>query len=358
MPSSTVGLHIGSEKILWTATIPLLDLESAINKDIDSPTPELYAYMKDHINATSTGQIWQTTIQNISRSSNVDSIVGWYDTIIVTFILTPSSLAQLRDFIFQYDVVISQVVTHKAIVSIIEDWNNWIHTELSPVQIWVIEIDTMNNSLSTLHIKQDAGSIWKWFIGMVSLWMVHIQEGYDHILFLLVLLVITPLIAINQKWSYRSGIRYTINRFLSISIAFTIGHSVALCIGAFGLIVINSQYIEILIAVTIFISAINVLAPIFNNKEVHIALWFWLIHGMAFSFSIASLDLSIPIRFLSILWFNIWIEAMQLIIMILFFPIIFLSRYKIYRILRIIVSVSVIVLSIIWIWQRILSILH
>lgn len=132
-------------------------------------------------------------------------------------------------------------------------------------------------------------------------------EALDHILFVAALCI-----------------RYSIKDWKKVVIlvtAFTIGHSVTLALSAFGLVHLSTKWIEFLIPITIVATAINTLAQ--KNKDVNqptklpliyfFALFFGLIHGLAFASTFLSLEGKedlIP----HLLAFNIGIEAAQLVV--------------------------------------------
>jgi len=61
-------------------------------------------------------------------------------------------------------------------------------------------------------------------------------------------------------------------RLLKITAAFTAGHSITLLVGALGWLRLPVQPVEILIAVSILISAIHAIHPIFPGKEMYVQL--------------------------------------------------------------------------------------
>ena len=131
-------------------------------------------------------------------------------------------------------------------------------------------------------------------------------KGLDHILFIMAL----------------CG-RYTIQdwkKLLLLVTAFTIGHSLTLLLSVLNFIHIRSQWIELLIPVTIIITCIsNLFVKKFAFKTSYpliyfFALFFGLIHGLGFSYYLKSLlgrDQSIIVKLLA---FNVGLEAGQLTI--------------------------------------------
>jgi hypothetical protein len=114
-------------------------------------------------------------------------------------------------------------------------------------------------------------------------------EGTDHVL--LLLLLPSPLTAIGKRWAGITGGRSSLIRTLKIVTAFTIGHSSTLALAAFGLLHVPSRPIEVLIAISILVSAIHALRPMFPGKEARIATFFGLIHGLAFASRLGALGL-------------------------------------------------------------------
>ena len=144
--------------------------------------------------------------------------------------------------------------------------------------------------------------------------MRHIAEGTDHLLFLLVLLLPAPLLLTKgRRWGGFGGVGYSLRRLLLIVTAFTLGHSFTLLLGALGWVRLPSQPVEVLIAVSILVSAGHAVRPLFPGREAWVAAGFGLVHGLAFASTLANLHLEAGPMALSILGFNLGIELMQLL---------------------------------------------
>jgi len=171
-------------------------------------------------------------------------------------------------------------------------------------------------------------------LGVASLFrlgMRHIAEGTDHLLFLLVLLLPAPLTVVGTRWAGITSGRSSLIRILKIVTAFTIGHSITLALAAFGLLHVLSRPIEVLIAVSILVSAIHALRPMFPGKEAGIAAFFGLIHGLAFASILGELGLGRWERVAGILAFNLGIETMQMAVVAATMPsLILMSRTRAY----------------------------
>ena len=185
----------------------------------------------------------------------------------------------------------------------------------------------------------------------------HIAEGTDHLLFLLVLLLPAPLLISGCRWRAAAGVRQSLLHILSIVTAFTIGHSLTLSLAAMNLIRVPGRPIEVLIAVSILVSAIHALRPIFPGREAWIAAFFGLIHGLAFAATLDRLGLSRWDRVAGIMAFNLGIETMQIMICIVILPsLLLISRTSFYSAIRTSGAVFGGVASIAWIAERLVGV--
>lgn len=133
-------------------------------------------------------------------------------------------------------------------------------------------------------------------------------SAYDHILFLIVLAVV---FSFNQ-WK----------KVLWLVTLFTIGHSVTLALSAFGVLKVNSNLIEFLIPLTIFITGvINVMTAKKSsvgkeNTNLIFALFFGLVHGLGFSNYFKMMVGKEEDKIFPLLEFALGIEAAQIIIVV------------------------------------------
>jgi hypothetical protein len=361
MPNSLIFLSLKEKSIGMEIQMPVQEFELAFGKDLLNQSDKILTLYSEEIKTYLYQHIQIKTIQNIPVKYTIKTIAldsafseanGKYLEIQAHLESEKNEQFNPRDFILMYDVIIHQVVNHFAVIRINQDFNNGI-TAADSVEIGLIQLDIASNTIKPLHLKIEEGSTWRGFKSMFDLGMKHIRIGTDHILFLLTLLLISPLTVIEKKWSLFQGFQFTAKRFLSISIAFTIGHSLALMIGAYSLFPIPVKLIEILIAISILLSAFNCIQPIFKQKESLVALGFGAIHGLAFSEALVDLDLETMQKLWSILGFNVGIEAMQIIIMGLFFPILWMSKFKVYHYLRVAIAIFTIFAAFVWLIERI-----
>lgn len=367
MPNSLIVLSVHESNIAGKIQIPLNELQSAIGMGVNDNSDRLIErlgdtlsnYLYTHIRPlTFDGKPWKIQLGSMKVNTSKNLLNGEYKELEVDFVMAPPLNYDLRNFYFNYDVILHQVASHKALIHIKQDWQQGILSEDSTeVQIGLIQWDVVSNKLLPFQIALNKGSLWLGFKNMVSLGIVHIKEGLDHILFVITLLLPSMIGLKGKRWILKIGLKASLINLLKIVSAFTIGHSLTLLLGTLEWLIIPIYYIEVLIALTIFVSACHSLIPIYPSKEVFVAAGFGLIHGLAFSETLKNLDLSVKQMALSILGFNIGIELMQIFILLMFFPIVYLiSKTKFYSIFRVIGATVMMLMALVWVYERLMSV--
>jgi hypothetical protein len=145
----------------------------------------------------------------------------------------------------------------------------------------------------------------------------HLLSGIDHILFIFGLLFLV------------TGV---LNVIKTIT-AFTVAHSITLALSFFNLISLPQATVEVLIALTIVYLATEVSnSNKYTNTPWLMAFGFGLMHGLGFASALGDIGISNDQIFLSLLFFNIGIEAGQLALIPLFGSILWLAnKYQFYK---------------------------
>jgi hypothetical protein len=170
------------------------------------------------------------------------------------------------------------------------------------------------------------------FDAFFLLGMEHITFGFDHLLFLLVVLL--PAVYRRDPENGRRPVAGWIPALLEIAkilTAFTLAHGTSLALAMTGLVVLPSRLVESAIAATIVCTAIDNVRPWLPGRRWQVAFFFGLIHGLGFAAALGPLDLPPLDLAMALLGFNLGIEAVQLLIAALFLAAAFpLRRRRLY----------------------------
>lgn len=352
LPNTVVNIKVQQQSMLFQIKVPLQDFEIAFKEKIKLNQPKLVVeYFKNHIIIEDkNNQFLKIELVNYNVQKTKAEMVGEYDEVIFNLRFFANKNVDIRNFTLHYDAIMHEIINVQAMVYVTSDWENGIHESQ---QIGVIGLDIPTNKIYPLHISLEKGSTWKGFKSMVGLGMKHISEGTDHLLFLLVLLLSAPILSNGKKWIGKGSTKYSLIRIIRIATAFTIGHSITLIIGSFGLLNPNTKPVEIIIALSILVTSIHTIKPIFPNKEIYIASIFGLIHGLAFATILTNLNLETNKLILSLLGFNIGIELMQLLVIFIVMPwLLLISSYKTYKLVSFFGATIAGIASIAWIIER------
>jgi hydrogenase/urease accessory protein HupE len=165
----------------------------------------------------------------------------------------------------------------------------------------------------------------------------HIATGYDHILFLVALLLVG------------GGLR----GLIAIVTAFTVAHSVTLSLAVFGVVHLPSRLVESAIAFSIaWVALENVLFDRIQGRW-RITFAFGLMHGFGFASVLRVMQLPREGLVASLLAFNLGVEAGQLVIVLLTYPVVTLLQRSPQRTLLIrLASGAILVLALRWFIER------
>ncbi|MBT0770223.1 HupE/UreJ family protein [Kineosporia sp. J2-2] len=344
VPTSSIQLVENDSTLTATVSIPVSDLDSAGVDVADQNSVD--TYLLEHFAPTSDdGTAWGVAAGDYTLASAGNAATtGIYQQLTITFILTPAAGQSLESLDLGYDAVVEKVATHAIVVTA--------RSGDDVTALGTIRRDIATNTVQPLHVDLGRVSRAGALTGMFALGMEHIKEGTDHQLFLLTLLLPAPLLAAGRRWGQAVSARTAVGRITRITLAFTLGHSVTLALGALG-VPVPAQVVESLIAVSILVAAAHAVRPLFPGREALVAAAFGLIHGLAFSQTLQELDLAGRELALSLLGFNLGIEAMQLIVVALVLPpLLMLAHAGRYRGLRIVASVLTAVAALGWLLDR------
>ena len=196
---------------------------------------------------------------------------------------------------------------------------------------------------------------WRQFLdfGHEGLW--HIWAGYDHLLFLLALLLPAVLRRTAGNWQAVTRFRPVCGDVCKIVSAFTLAHSITLSLATLDVIHVPSRWVESAIAASVLLAALNNVYPFFRDEDRWIVGFaFGLLHGFGFAGVLLDLGLQRGTLLLALVGFNVGVEAGQLAIVSVFLPLAYGLRYSWFyqRLTLVLGSLLVAMLSSVWLVER------
>ncbi|HMS26861.1 MAG TPA: HupE/UreJ family protein [Burkholderiaceae bacterium] len=211
---------------------------------------------------------------------------------------------------------------------------------------------------ATQNLPMQAPSQWQSFKQYVVEGVWHIWIGFDHILFLLSLLLPAVLV-----FNHNDTVKHlqaapsfwgAFKEVLKVVTAFTLAHSITLTLAALGYVSLPSRLVESVIAASIIIAAVSNIRSNLDTKRWVMAFGFGLIHGFGFASVLADLGLPSHALVTALIGFNVGVELGQLAIVAAFLPLAFWLRHtKFYQVgVFIWGSVLIALMALYWFVQR------
>lgn len=251
----------------------------------------------------------------------------------------PSKFDRLR---IDYALLFDQDPTHRGLVSYTMNGSTTTHV--------------LRPDAPTAYLQAGAVSLWRVFVSYLREGVRHILIGFDHILFLLSLLLPTVLYRQDGRWRPVRSLGPSAIAILKIVTVFTIAHSMTLWLAVMGYVALPGRLIESVIAFSILVTALNNLFPVLPLSGWMIAFGFGLVHGFGFANVLTDLGLADRALGISLFGFNVGVEAGQLAIVLLFMPFAFVVRDTTFYRLAILRmgSIAIALIAVIWMLERLL----
>jgi hypothetical protein len=331
--------------------IALRDLEHAIGIDLDadgqitwgelrSRETAIASYALSRLKITGNNGDHEAACESRVQQLLVDEHVdGRYAVLrfVATCPTRPSRLAINYQFLFDLDPA------HRGLLNVVAGGVS---------QASVLARDSAEAELSL------AGSArMQQFTRFVTEGMWHIWQGYDHILFLLTLLLPAVIQRRGGRWEPRESLKSAALDVIKVVTAFTLAHSLTLTLATFGFVSLPSRWVESAIALTVLLGALNNLFPVVRERRWLVAFGFGLIHGLGFAAVLTDLGLTGWNLFLALLGFNAGVEVGQAAIVLVFVPLAYGLRGTVFyrKALMPAGAVAIGVLAMYWLAMRVLD---
>jgi len=159
-------------------------------------------------------------------------------------------------------------------------------------------------------------AVWSLF----TMGIEHILSGYDHLVFLLGLVVVLPR---TQQTTVRS-----MRSILAIVTAFTAGHSISLAAAVLGSWTPSPRIVEPAIALSIVYVGVENFFVTTLRARWRITFPFGLVHGFGLAGALQAIALPRPAIPLALVSFNVGVEAGQLAVLALLLPVLVALRSR------------------------------
>ena len=169
-------------------------------------------------------------------------------------------------------------------------------------------------------------SAWSTFVRFIREGIWHVLLGYDHVAFVLLLLLPSVMRPIDGKWTGASGFGQVTRDVVTIITAFTIAHSITLALAVTGTVKLPIRPIEVAIAASIAVAGAVNLVPRLSGLRLPLAFGFGFVHGFGFANALSEIDAGGSSLLPLLGGFNIGVEIAQLGIVAVVLPLIYSMR--------------------------------
>ena len=205
----------------------------------------------------------------------------------------------------------------------------------APVASPAVTTTTTRDADTTATATDDAPT--SSFFGFIREGVHHILIGYDHILFLLSLLlpavwirsaVTDPRTGVTRtRWLPSENLRLALTNVLKVVTAFTIAHSITLALSVLDIVNPPSRWVESIIAASVVLAALNNIWPLISEARWKLTFVFGLVHGFGFASALKDAGLAKGALAGPLVGFNVGVEIGQLCIVAVVLPLAWSLRH-------------------------------
>lgn len=203
----------------------------------------------------------------------------------------------------------------------------------------------------TLYLDGEPG--WTVFGNYIQRGARHVWDGFDHMIFLIALLLPAVLRREDGQWSPVETIGPGLVSILTQITTFALASSATLALATLGVLQLPEVFVEIVIAFAIIAVAVLNLYPRLAGYALAVVLVYGLLHGFGFAEVLTPLGTRLPDQFIGLAGFGLGVEFGLLGVAILLLPILYsLRQLSLYPLVMVrLGSVGIILLAIVWFLQ-------
>jgi hypothetical protein len=348
---SYLYLQIYSDRITGRFEVSLVDLNAALKRK--GTADEITAANLDqHIAFLKDYYVRHVTIRHGATPLTIRLLPHGVLDVNGGFVLLPFELLGLdrmpERLVFDYRVLFTEEPGHRGFLLVEHNWATGTFANESGISL------VFSPSTTVQEFDVTSTGRLRGFLAVVRLGTEHIWMGFDHVMFLIALLLPAVLVRERGKWRGSASFGPALINVVKIVTAFTVAHSVTLTLAALGLVHLPSRLVEVVIAASIAIAAADILWPVFRGRIWIVVFGFGLFHGFGFAGALEHTGVMREHLGLSLFAFNLGVEIGQLVIVVILFPFLFALRgLSVYRgVLLPVAACAMILMSLAWVGQR------
>lgn len=321
--ASTAWIHtsVSNRVVRVEVEMPLRDLDDVLGLDADNDGLLTWGELRRRT------QDVERMLRGGLRLAAGTEVLSWefagmqvaerLDTPCAALRLTASLPDATGPLVLEYDLLFDRDPLHRCLVGGV------VTTILSPDQRRV-ELPAVGGDLAKAPGRTSLGTF-------VREGMHHIWTGYDHLAFLLVLLLPAVLLRTPEGWRGVPDLKGALGAVVKVVTAFTLAHSLTLGLAAFDVVRLPPRLVEATIAASIVVAAMLAWMESRNSNTAVRRSWitafgFGLIHGFGFAGVLGELGLGRDGLVGPLFGFNLGVELGQLVCVAVFLPVAFLMR--------------------------------
>jgi hypothetical protein len=336
--------NVTGNEVAGSMELAVRDVELAVGIDTDRDgrvtwgelrdgAPQLARYLAAHLTFTAQNDDCKLSFQTLEVNDRVDGSYAWLP------------------FMARCPAAIQRLTVHYTVMEGIDPSHRGLLTLTAGN---VVQTGVLGGATAQAEFVMSAPQRWRAFREYWQAGVWHIWSGFDHLLFLLSLLLPAVLLRTGGRWQPVPEVAPAFISIFKVVTAFTLAHSLTLTLAALNIVRLPSRLTESVIAASIIVAALNNIFPLVTESRARIAFAFGLLHGFGFASVLADMGLPSGARLISLLAFNLGIETGQMAVVLAVMPIIYgLRSGAFYR--RTVMpwgSAAIAIVALVWLVQR------
>ena len=341
---SYLSLSVQHEQIVGQWDIALRDLDNAIGLDSDGDGQITWREVRskhDEISAYATSRLTLSTDTGTCSTEILEQLIDSHTDGAYSVLRFRADCGQaIQRLHADYRLLFDIDAQHKGLLRLAQGGQT--------------STAIFNQDQPTQEFALADRSVWSQSRQFIHEGIWHIWLGFDHVLFLLALLLPAVLVRTEGRWQAADAFQGACWNVVSIVTAFTLAHSLTLSLAALDIVRLPSRLVESTIAASVVLAGLGNLYPMMTSRRWMVAFGFGLIHGFGFAAVLTDLGLPQDSLLLSLVSFNIGVEIGQLAIVVSFLPLAYLLRrsWSYPRLVLTGGSLAVIAIALVWFTER------